>query len=201
MQDVFDWLTALPTAVLYLVLALVAAAENVVPPIPADTVVAFGSFLAARGEGSVIGAFASTLAGNVLGAMAMFWAGRRYGAERLEQRLGSSTSAARLHRLYDKYGMAAIFVSRFLPGVRALVPPFAGAMGIRADKATLAIGGASAIWYGIVTWVAFRAGSNWEAVMATLEVGRRWVITIVGLVVAAALAAWLVYRRRAASGA
>lgn len=201
MQGIFDWLTALPTAVLYFVLGVVAAAENVFPPIPADTVVAFGSFLAARGEGSVIGAFSATLLGNVLGAMGMFWAGRRYGAEHLERRLGSSTSAARLHRLYDKYGMAAIFVSRFLPGVRALVPPFAGAMGIRADKAALAMGGASAIWYGIVTWVAFRAGSNWEAVVATLETGRRWVVTIAGLLLAAGLAAWLVYRRRSASRA
>ncbi|NUQ20388.1 MAG: DedA family protein, partial [Gemmatimonadaceae bacterium] len=49
MESVFESLTALRPAVLYLVLALVAAVENICPPIPADTVVAFGAFLAARG--------------------------------------------------------------------------------------------------------------------------------------------------------
>ncbi|MEP6691931.1 MAG: hypothetical protein ABJD07_12305 [Gemmatimonadaceae bacterium] len=43
------------------------------------------------------------------------------------RRLGSASGQRRLEDLYAKRGFAALFVSRFLPGVRALVPPFAGA--------------------------------------------------------------------------
>jgi membrane protein DedA with SNARE-associated domain len=47
-EGVLSWLGGLPPAALYVILALVAATENFVPPIPADVIVAFGSFLAAR---------------------------------------------------------------------------------------------------------------------------------------------------------
>jgi membrane protein DedA with SNARE-associated domain len=70
-EGVQAWLTSLPPAVLYLVLALVAAVENIFPPIPADTVVAFGAFLAARGHATHVGAIASKLCGNVAGAKGM----------------------------------------------------------------------------------------------------------------------------------
>jgi len=129
-QSLLDWLTSLPLGALYLALAAVAATENIFPPVPADTVVALGSFLAARGQGSVWAAFLATWIGNVGGAMAMYAVGRRYGAERLDRRLlGDKGPGAeqRLHRLYGKYGVAALFASRFIPGVRAIVPPFAGA--------------------------------------------------------------------------
>ncbi|PYP66245.1 MAG: alkaline phosphatase, partial [Gemmatimonadetes bacterium] len=84
MDSLLAWLTSLPIGTLYVALAAVAAIENVFPPIPADTVVALGSFLAARGKGSVIAAFTATWLGNVTSAMIMYGIGRRYGAARLE---------------------------------------------------------------------------------------------------------------------
>ena len=71
MQGVQEWLAALPAMALYAVMFIAAALENVFPPVPADTVVAFGSFLAARGDGTILGAFAATLLGNMTGAAAM----------------------------------------------------------------------------------------------------------------------------------
>jgi membrane protein DedA with SNARE-associated domain len=150
---------------LYIALGVVAAVENFFPPVPADTIVALGSFLAARGKGSALGAFLAVWIGNVGGAMVMYALGRRYGAERLERRLMGDkgpTAEKRLHSLYGKYGVGALFVSRFIPGVRALVPPFAGALRVPPVRAALAMGTASAIWYGIVSYVGFRAGADWE---------------------------------------
>ena len=65
MGGILDWLESLPVGALYASLALVAAIENIFPPVPADTVVAFGSFLAARGHGTALGAFLATWVGNV----------------------------------------------------------------------------------------------------------------------------------------
>jgi membrane protein DedA with SNARE-associated domain len=164
---VLTWLSNVPIGTLYAALALFAALENIFPPVPADTIVAVGSFLAARGRGSVVAAFAATWFGNVGGAMVMYGVGRRYGAERLQRRLlGGSGEAAegRLERLYGRYGVIALFASRFIPGVRALVPPFAGALRVPPVRAVLAIGSASALWYGTVSYLGFTLGGNWQRV-------------------------------------
>lgn len=167
MDSFIAWLMSVPVGTLYAALAVVAAIENVFPPIPADTVVALGSFLAARGRGSVVAAFLATWSGNVTSAMIMYAVGRRYGAERLERRfLGDRGPEAqeRLERLYGRYGVIALFASRCIPGVRAIVPPFAGALRVPPLRAGLAIGAASAIWYGTVSYLGFTLGGNWPRV-------------------------------------
>src|SRR5438552_7448836 len=119
MQGVLDWLAGLPPVALYLMMFFAAGIENVFPPLPSDTVIAFGSFLAARGSGTVIGAFLATWIGNLGGASLMYGAGRRYGAQRVDKRLlgdEGASAESRLHRLYDRYGMFALFFSRFIPG-------------------------------------------------------------------------------------
>ncbi|HEX2780998.1 MAG TPA: VTT domain-containing protein [Gemmatimonadaceae bacterium] len=199
MQGVLDWLTALPPAVLYLVLALVAAVENVFPPVPADTVVAFGAFLAARGQATLAGAFLATWLGNLAGAMAMYAAGRRFGAERLERRLGNGGAAARLHQFYAHRGALALFVSRFLPGIRALVPPFAGAARVPAARAAAIIGGASALWYGGITFLAYRVGADWSTLQARMAQWQRALFIGAGAIAAVGVVVWLLRRRRTAS--
>lgn len=172
MQDVLHWLSGLPPAALYAALAVVAAAENVFPPLPADTVVAFGAFLAARGQATLLGAFLATWIGNVGGALLVYTLGRRYGtqyAHRWMSRFGAGASASRLETMYARRGILALFLSRFIPGLRALVPPFAGALRVPPVSATLAIAVASAIWYGIVTVIAYRVGSDWDALQARLH--------------------------------
>ena len=49
MQALLDWLLTLGNGTLYTVLGATSAFENIFPPFPADVVVAFGSFVAARG--------------------------------------------------------------------------------------------------------------------------------------------------------
>lgn len=200
LQQLLDWFAQLPPVALYLALAVTAAAENVFPPLPADTVVAFGSFIAARGAASVVGTFLATYLGNLAGAMLMYWVGRRFGADRVLRRLGGQGGgSAKLEALYGKYGVGALLVSRFLPGVRALVPPFAGALRLGVVKAAVAMGLASAVWYGAITWFAFTAGQNFEALQARVAQGQRWLGIGAAVVVGVGLLAWWLRRRRAAA--
>lgn len=200
MQDVLDWLSGLPPAALYAALAAVAALENIFPPLPADTVVAFGAFLAARGHATLAGAFLATWLGNVSGALLVYALGRRYGAAHAQRwlaRFGSARSEQRLERMYAQRGIAALFLSRFLPGVRALVPPFAGAVRIPALRAGLAIAVASGIWYGIVTWIAYNVGSDWDALQARLKSAGTTAALVAGGIAVVALVWYLLRRRKA----
>ena len=199
MQPVLDWLTSLPPATLYLVLGLAAAIENIFPPFPADTVVAFGSFLAARGNGSAVGSFLATWVGNIIGAMAMYALGRRYGAEAVERRFatkGRGDAGSRFRDLYQRYGLLAIFLTRFLPGVRAIVPPLAGAFRIPAWSTALMMALASAVWYAIVTYFGYQVGSSWEQLLATLKTSQRIVAMVAGGIAVLGLIVWLAMRRR-----
>jgi membrane protein DedA with SNARE-associated domain len=202
-QSLLDWLVSLPLTALYLALCAVAAAENFFPPLPADTVVALGSFLAAKGEGSVIVAFLVTWFGNVAGAMVMYVLGRKYGAERLERRLigdKGPKAQATLQTLYGRYGILALFVSRFIPGVRAIVPPFAGALRVPPFGATLAIAGASAVWYGIVSYLGFTLGGNWSRLMSIVaDYGKVFAIGAAALIALGALIWWIRQRKRSAT--
>jgi membrane protein DedA with SNARE-associated domain len=193
-EPFLSWLGALPIGALYAALGAVAAIENVFPPVPADTVVALGSFLAARGRGSVLAAFLATWVGNVGSAMVMYAVGRRYGAAKLEQRLlGSNAPQAerRLEQLYGRYGVAALFASRFIPGVRALVPPFAGALRVPPMRAALAIGTASAVWYGTVSYLGFSLGGNWRRVLSVItEYGRVFAFIGAGLLLLGVVIWW-----------
>lgn len=199
MQAVLDWLAGLPPFALYVALAASAAVENFFPPVPADTVVAFGSFLAARGEATALGAFVSTWIGNVGGAMMVYALGRRYGTSWLEKRMerfGGKERQEQLRKLYDKWGLGAIFLSRFIPAVRAVVPPFAGAFGMKPLPVALAIGVASALWYGLITYVAFRVGTDWEALTERLGSLGKWTAIIAVAIVLAGVGIWY-FRRRA----
>jgi membrane protein DedA with SNARE-associated domain len=190
-----DWLAALPPAVLYLVMGTFAAIENVFPPVPADTVVAFGSWLAARGQGSALGAFLATWIGNVGGAAGMYWVGRRHGTGWLRRRFPSLVGDGREERLeamYARYGVLALVLSRFLPGLRALVPPLAGALRISPLAAVGATGAASAVWYGAVSYLAYTAGADWEQLSRAVAHSGR--IAALAVVVVAAIGAVLVGR-------
>jgi membrane protein DedA with SNARE-associated domain len=202
-EQALGWLTGLPPLALYLALAAAAAIENIFPPLPADTVVAFGAFLAARGEATPAGTFLSTWLGNVTGAMLVYSAARWFGAEWLERRLtrfGGEAREEKLRAMYEQRGMIALFVSRFLPGVRALVPPLAGALRIPAPRTAVVIAVASAIWYGAITWIAYRVGADWEALQARIGEFSRTTAIIAGVLVAIAVAIWIVRRKRRTTG-
>lgn len=196
------WLTGLPPVALYLTLGVVAGLENVFPPIPADTVVALGAFLAARGDASPLATFAATFAGNMAGVALMFWLGRRYGSAWISRRfLGGadeSEAEAKLRALHSRYGLAALVLSRFIPGFRAVVPPLAGALRLPAPSSLLAMAVASAAWYGAITWIGYRIGDDLDALVARVgDLNRTLGIAAAG-VAAIAVVVWLLRRRRRA---
>ena len=200
LESLLAWVSSLPTAALYLLVAVTAAVENLIPPFPSDVVIAFASFLVAQGaNGTKWGVFGAVWIGNVSGAMLVYAIGRKYGAERVEKRLAGAQAERRhetVRRLFEHYGLPAIFVSRFVPGVRAVVPAIAGAMKLKALPVTIMIAAASAIWYGLITIVAFRVGSDWEE-LKTL-VGRYTTAAAIvgGVILVAGGVAWLVARKR-----
>lgn len=153
----------------YLALGLGAALENIVPPVPADTFVLFGAFVAARGIANPWIVWAVVLASNVGSALLVYGLARRYGERVFETKFGSwllnRQQLDKVGGFYQRWGIAAIFFSRFLPAFRAVVPIFAGVSDVAFAKAALPMLAASGLWYGFLVYLGYTAGENLQAIL------------------------------------
>ena len=183
-------------------LGLLAAVENIVPPVPADAAVLLGAFLSHRGVTDPGLVFAVVWVANVSGAIGVYLVARRYGrqffASTRGRRLLAPEAIAVIEREYLRFGLLGIFLARFLPGIRAVVPPFAGIVSLSFPRAVLPIALASGIWYGGVTLLGSVLGASWERIAAILaDVNRTLGIAAVALIAAWGIWVYVRARRRA----
>ncbi|HEX9188361.1 MAG TPA: DedA family protein [Vicinamibacteria bacterium] len=203
LDRLLDALASLPLVPTYLVLMALSAIENVFPPVPADTAVALGAFLARRGELSVVPLAVLCWLANVGSTAGTYHLGRRHGRAFFQEGWGRKllppSGLAALEEGYARWGTAGIFLSRFLPGLRAAVPPFAGVAGLSPLRALAPAALASAIWYAFLAYAGYELARNWEAVKALVADTNR-ALGIAAIVLAAVAGAWLWRRPRGASG-
>jgi membrane protein DedA with SNARE-associated domain len=197
-----DWLSGLPSPAVYAVLIVLSAVENLFPPVPADVAVVLGSFLSTRGVTSapVLGV-ACWLANTASSAGIYFVArarGEAFFRSGWRRKLLPPESKKALRAAYRRHGMLGIFLSRFLPGVRAAVMPFAGVAEMPAAHALVPAAAASAIWYAFLVVAGSALGLNWERAKRLVDRFNRG-LGLVALVAAAAIGYWLWRRSRASA--
>ena len=189
-----DWILQLPPVSTYAVLSLLSALENVFPPVPADVAVALGAFLSQQGRISAWLLGLLCWSANQASAIAVFFFARargpRFFALGYGRRLLPPEVFSALKQASDRYGVFGIFVSRFLPGLRAGVLPFAGAMGMPPLPALGAAGAATALWYVFLIEAAVAFGKSLPAVRRLVDDANR-ALGLVALVVTAVLGLWL----------
>jgi membrane protein DedA with SNARE-associated domain len=191
--DVLAWFTGLPPALIYLVLGVGAAVENVIPPVPADTFVLAGGLLAAQGAAHPWAVFVTTWLANTGSAIGIYAIGRRYGGQFFKMPM--ARWLLREHQLetirafYLRWGMAAIFFSRFLPAWRSMAPVFAGVSRMRARSVIPPLLLASGLWYGTLVYLGVLAGRNLDRIVLLFgDVSR--VLLVLGLVVLVLVSTW-----------
>jgi membrane protein DedA with SNARE-associated domain len=199
LERLLDALASLPLVPTYLVLMVLSALENVFPPVPADTAVALGAFLARRGEVSVVPLAALCWLANVGSAAGTYVLARRHGRGFVRDGWGRKLMPpevlAALEEAYERWGIAGIFLSRFLPGLRAAVTPFAGLAGLPPVRALVPAAVASAIWYAFLASAGYALAESWDAVKALVTDANR-VLGFAALVLAGIAGAWLWRRSR-----
>lgn len=199
MTDFLTWMDGLPDALLYIVLSLGAGLENFVPAVPADTFVALGGFLAGRGQLVAAWVVVGTWLCNLAGALFVYRLSHRHGAAFFENGWGRWVlrphQMERMRGFYTRWGPGAIFLSRFLPGVRAVVPVFAGATHQPWARVAIPIGVASAIWYGGLVYLGVLAGRNLHLLERMLQ-EVNYTLALAALVVGAIVLTWWMVTRR-----
>ncbi|MCF8061747.1 MAG: DedA family protein [Deltaproteobacteria bacterium] len=161
------FLRGLPNGVIYLMLGLSALVENLIPPIPGDTIIAMGAFLAGTGRITFTGVYVSTTVGSLAGFLTLFAVGtfisRRFLLEK-NYRWFSARDILRAEDWFRRYGYLLVLLNRFLPGARSVVSVAGGISRLRVLPVTALAFLSCAAWNGIWIFMGYSLGTRWELV-------------------------------------
>lgn len=156
----------------YGALALSAVLENVIPPVPGDTVVVFSAYLVGRGALDLWLVYFSTCAGGIAGFLAMFYVGKRHGRAFFEGRGGRFFAPENMERAEGwlaQYGALLILANRFLSGIRSVIAIAAGIGGMDWKRVALWATVSMAVWNGLLLYAGLLVGQNWGIVVEYLS--------------------------------
>jgi membrane protein DedA with SNARE-associated domain len=108
--------------------------ENLFPPIPSEVIMSLAGFTAARGKMSILGVIVAGTLGSIAGNAVWFEAARAFGVvrtRRLAERYGrwlgmGPEETAKAEEVLRRNGPVAVFLGRFMPGVRTAISVPAG---------------------------------------------------------------------------
>lgn len=194
-----QWIESMPSWVMFAFFFFSAFMENVFPPYPGDTILAFSGFLAARGVMSLSAAALAGFAGSVAGAFVMYMLGHRVLelARRLERTverpawlkksLHEAVSEEAIEKTglwFNRYGLYFVIVSRFSAGVRFFVSIVAGISRVSLPLYLLCFALGVILWNGLLTAGGYMLGRNWELVLVYLRLYNTVVIVVLALAAA-----------------
>lgn len=189
MDAFLDFVLRQDPIVVIAVLILLSALENVFPPVPADIAAALGAFWAVRASVSPVAVGALCFLGNQASAMGVYFWVRERGPAVLKSRefhlLLPPEIQPVVKSYFDRFGGLGIFLSRFLPGLRAGVLPFAAINGVSPLRALVPAALASLLWYAALTAAGAALGLAYDEVKSTVA-RVTGALGTVGVVIAAA---------------
>jgi len=112
--------------------------------------------------------FAATVAGAIAGDALSFWAGVHW-KERIRGFWPFSRYSALMdqgERLIARHGGKSIFIVRFIPGIKAVVPTIAGMMGMTVTRFALVNVGSAVVWAAVHLLPAIALGRGLQVTRA-----------------------------------
>ena len=162
-----------PNTLAYFLLGLSAFVENLFPPIPGDTITAFGAFLVGTGKLSFLGVYLSTTLGSFIGFISLFMIGRFLGRHffiEKDYRFLKAKDIEKAEKWFATYGYFLIAFNRFLPGLRSAVSVAAGIAALKLAWVALLSLVSCGAWNLLWILLGFSLGTHWDTVEK--EMGR-----------------------------
>ena len=199
-QDTLVWLAAFAVQVIesggYAGLALLMAAESMVLPVPSEAVMPFAGYVVSAGDMTWAGAVLASSFGSLAGSWLSYLMGR-HGVLPLVERYGKYVLVHPHHlrkaeHMFARRGVVAVFLCRFIPGVRHVssIPAGATRMAIMPFLAASVAGATT--WNTFLLWVGWRFGRDEQAIAALKSR-----MDLVGLALLVLLGAYFLYEVRA----
>ena len=150
----------------YWALFITMTLENANVPIPSEIVLGFAGYLIARGVfDTTTTIIVGTLAG-ILGSVLSYWMGE-YGGRPLLLKYGkyiffNEHKFELAEKLFNKYGGAAVFIGRLLPGVRTFISFPAGMARYSMTPFFIWTVLGTIPWTILLVWLGKKLGENWK---------------------------------------
>ena len=157
----------------YVILFISAFVENVLPPIPGDTVVVVGAYLVSTDKLGFWGVFISTCIGSSFGFMVMYYVGAKFGRsffyKKSRSKIFKENQIKKVEKWFANWGYWVIFANRFLAGTRSVVSIFAGLFHLN-PYYVFGLGFLSTmIWNGILISLGLFLGENWNVLIGYIS--------------------------------
>jgi len=158
-------LNSLPDFLIYFFLGLSAFVENVFPPIPGDTITAFGAFLVGTQRLHFMGVYSSTTLGSLAGFMFLFWIGGLLGRRFFIAKdywFFKAEDIIKAEEWYRKHGYFLVLLNRFFPGIRSVISIAGGISKLRTFKVAWLALISAGVWNLIWITFGYMLGNNRE---------------------------------------
>ncbi|MFC0864515.1 DedA family protein [Sphaerimonospora cavernae] len=197
-MHVEEWLQTIPALWVYVIVGVVVGLESLGIPLPGEIVLVSSALLSAKGVVSplIVGVCAST--GAIVGDSIGYLIGRK-GGRPLFDRLGrrfpkhfGPHHIARAERLFQRWGVWAVFFGRFVALLRILAGPLAGALHMPYWRFLVANVSGGIVWAGGTTAAVYYLGMVAERWLK----GFSWVGLVIAVLFGVGGTIWL--KRRAA---
>jgi len=163
----------------YLGIFLCVFAGNLGIPVPEETVMLAAGFLAGREILDLRIVYAVVIASAVTGDCCGFVIGRT-GGQRMLTRLASNFDFARhrydrLQVFFETHGSKAVFMARFIAGVRFMAGPMAGAAGMHFWRFLGWNVLGALVWCSVIVTIGYLVGGEIYRVARVTHAASRWV--------------------------
>ena len=200
-MNIVDWAVSTMDALGPLGVFLLIFLENVFPPIPSEVILPLAGVTSAGPSQSFWVMLPASIAGSVVGAWLLYGIGRLLGPERLRVLfirlpLVHVEDYDKTVAFMDRHGYKAIFLGRFVPGIRSLISIPAGLYAMPIGMFTLLTAAGSAIWNSVFVTIGYYMGSNWTVIEPYTDIFSDVVYAAVALVVAVFVVRLILRERR-----
>jgi membrane protein DedA with SNARE-associated domain len=184
-ESIFHTLTVVFARYGYWVIFFGVMLENGGVPVPGETVLLFAGFLANQGQINLVRAIITAIAGASVGDTLGYCLGR-YGGKALidkcRKRLGFfARHFDRAQTYYLKHGQWAVFVARFITGLRMFSGIVAGSFKMPYLRFLAFDFSGAVIWATTICSVGFFFGSNWERLVHLVKEFDWFILSVMGL--------------------
>lgn len=155
----------IPIYIILFIGFITAYTENILPPIPGDSILLFLGASIAFGKVDFISLLLASTLGSSLGFTTSYFIGKKLGMSILVNkrfRFVSDKSINKVKVWFNKYGWWIIILNRFLSGTRAVISFFAGISHLNFFETLVFSTISSLIWNSVLLYLGKQFGSNWQ---------------------------------------
>ena len=195
MNTIVDWVIELMKDIGGPGIALGIFLENVFPPIPSEVILPLAGFTAAQGHYTRVEAILWATLGSVTGALLLYGIGAALGIDRLKviahrMPLVDVADIDKADAWFTRHGPKAVFLGRFVPGIRSIISIPAGIDRMPVAKFLGYTTAGSLIWNSLFVWIGFQLGDRYHLVEQYMDPISKVVYVLIVLA-ALGVVAWM----------